>query len=668
MTLRPTLACAAVLACLAPSAHAAPKPAEGPFADNGGFLYHDQTGAWGDSHQKLLEARAERQALRQSVPAPVDVGEIAVIPDNGKIFVEPRPERRFDLPAGAGVRFAPAQSGFHVSSVDQALEPSAGAALPLGDDDTYELALPFTFEFMGLPYTSIHVNSDGNITFGEGDTGTSLRDGARLIGGPPRIAPLLKDLNPEAGGAVRAAVAADRVVVTWDAVPTFGTTRVSTVQASLTREGLVTLAYGAVQEPFAVVGVAEGHDAPPFSELDLSADLPRHVRAGAAFEEFQPAITLDGRRLVLREAARAFYRTHPDHFDHLVVFSEPSQVLEGFALAQSFTQRNATRGLGLPVFDSGFPAPGSELETIVNMNQIGLYWPDEAKLEDPPIKKFQFAPGANYLQGPPGADQISTRARWFGTGPSGSFTVGLHSAMSNLAHEIGHRWMAFVRHRDPATGQPSDLLLDDEGPFSTTGRTGAHWSSWHNTHVPAEQFGGDPRASSMEGNAITDLGASGHSCAVPGHTPFTTEPFELVDGYSELDQYLMGLRAPSDVSPFFYVDDPRLGSSPLSIFFGRNFLAHSALAFCGRRVDVTVDDVRAVEGAREPAFGDEDDMGTGRDVKTMAFLLIVDGDSPKPHTAAINQVDNVRRVWERYHPRATGGRGRFDTRLHPPVH
>ena len=36
--------------------------------------------------------------------------------------------------------------------------------------------------------------------------------------------------------------------------------------------------------------------------------------------------------------------------------------------------------------------------------------------------------------------------------------------------------------------------------------------------------------------------------------------------------------------------------------------------------------------------------------------------------AAIDHVDAVRRACGRYHPKATGLPGRFDTRLNPPVH
>ena len=40
----------------------------------------------------------------------------------------------------------------------------------LGDDSSQEVALGFTFPFQGQNYTSVFVNSNGNLTFGSGDT------------------------------------------------------------------------------------------------------------------------------------------------------------------------------------------------------------------------------------------------------------------------------------------------------------------------------------------------------------------------------------------------------------------------------------------------------------------------------------------------------------------
>ena len=100
-------------------------------------------------------------------------------------------------------------------------------------------------------------------------------------------------------------------------------------------------------------------------------------------------------------------------------------------------------------------------------------------------------------------------------------------------------------------------------------------------------------------------------------------------------------------------------------------------------------------GPRDPVLGDEQDAGSGIgpsdnakcasnrecvDVKTMAFILLVDGD-PSSHASAVSQVDNFRQAWEQYsNNSAVGGLGargqvgapgyikKFDTSLTPAIH
>ena len=101
--------------------------------------------------------------------------------------------------------------------------------------------------------------------------------------------------------------------------------------------------------------------------------------------------------------------------------------------------------------------------------------------------------------------------------------LGENNTLSVLGQEVGHRWLAYLNIRDH-TGATSDVLL---------GRDLAHWSFFFNSD-----------ASVMEGNAIQDQG---------GGKFLTTD---AVKRYSRLDQYAMGLVAPSDVPSFFYVENP----------------------------------------------------------------------------------------------------------------
>ncbi|HSB61002.1 MAG TPA: hypothetical protein VLI67_04745, partial [Vicinamibacteria bacterium] len=267
--------------------------------------------------------------------------------------------------------------------------------------------------------------------------------------------------------------------------------------------------------------------------------------------------------------------------------------------------------------------------------------------------------------------------------------------------EAGHRWLAFPAINHPTTGVGADNA-------DLLGRSLAHWSWFFNVRVPDVQFGGDPRASSAEGNVIEDLGPS-PLCVNPGERLFLTARNELIDGYTELDQYFVGLRSPGEVGPFWYIDRPTFPGT------GAPFPAAQASAsaqddrlICGQRVDLTLRNITDVgdvvmpfldsNGTRDPLIGDEQDAGpgitaaddaecaTGRrcvDVKTMAFILLVKDGPPDAakHSATIRQVDNFRRTWEVYgNGPAVGGRGargvagapgyikKFDTSLQPSIH
>jgi hypothetical protein len=684
--------------------------------------HHDTSGPYRKGQELVRHARNVARLAGTSAAAAqsADVGDVAVIVDNGQILIPPRPANPFDLPEPSSLSFVPSGAGaFAVSAGNLAFDSTTGGALSLGDDDALEVSLGgFNFPYLGNSYGSVFVGSDGHITLGAAEASSNTRNAGRHIGGPPRISPLFADLDPSATGAgsVNADVRADRIVVTWSGVPEFGTTNSNTFQAVLHSSGRIDFVYSTLALQFAVVGIAEGNDEGPINVVDLSAALPATFQAGAIFEEFSPAIVVQQMDVIA--LARAFYETHPDKFDFLVMFTADVVDLQG-AFAFHLGLHNDTEGLGFfrtggasTIFDScsavGLPA-GCELESLLNMNRIGLYWPDEQKLVDPPIKKFRFncvkpsgqaAPCGATFGGPPGSDQVSLRARWAGTlngdfGAHGSYTLGLNSAMSIMGQEAGHRWLAFPAIRNPAAfgGALSGALL---------GRAQAHWSFFFNVTVPPSQFealDGDPRSSSAEGNAIRDLGLGDPRCAA-GKRLFQTQPNELIDGYTELDQYFAGVRTPAEVStPFWYIRTPQVifGGSPTAVSDARD-----DVLICGDRVDLTMNNIFAAgavlgpsNGPRNPIIGDEQDAGPGItaadnatctaqarcvDVKTMAFIVVVPN-SPAAQTAVINQVDTFRRTWESYsNGPALGNRGarglagqpnylkKFDTSLNPPNH
>ncbi len=695
-------ALAGIALLLAPSlAQAAKEPKSIPWENTGVWEHVDGSGPHRDSHNLVLQARAAKLTANANTPQSRDEGDVAVIVDDGTLIIPPTPPNLYDIPSGTTISFVPGAGDFSVSSAAGGIVADPGGfTLGLTDDSATQVEPVDSGTFAGFPFfgttygtDEIFVGSDGHITFGAGDGSSAARDAARHVGGPPRVSTFLNDLNPDSGGDIRAEVNATTVVVTWDGVPEFGVANSNSVQAVLHSDGSIDLNYGSVAATIGVVGVAEGNNETPFTEIDYTADLPGTFAAGAIFEEFVIGNAFP--QMNTLGVAQRFLETHNDEFDFIVIFTD-FVVDIGFG-AFAFHQgiQNQTEGLGFfrngpsSLFDFTFvlenaqTGPIDELESVLNMNRIGLYWPTANNMVDPPIKKFRFSGGAT-LDGPPGSSQFSRRARHFGTlngdfGAHGSYTLGLNSAMSLMGQEAGHRWLAFPAFLHPGFFFSADLL----------GRSAAHWSFFHNVRVPDSQFGGDPRASSMEGNAIVDLGA-GASAGLPvpcdagaGESTFLTEPNELIDGFTELDQYFMGLRAAADVSPFWYADDPRSAFSGNSLGGVASFAAQDDIVFCGKRIDLTVSDITIAgafglgpgNGPRTPAIGDEDDAATNpdcgagpTDVKTMAFVLLVPGD-PGQHTSAIRQVDTFRATWQAYvNGDGTGGLGKFDTSLSPVCH
>src|SRR5262249_20511776 len=148
-----------------------------------------------------------------------------------------------------------------------------------------------------------------------------------------------------------------------------------------------------------------------------------------------------------------------------------------------------------------------------------------------------------------------------------------------VAHETGHLFLAYASIRDP----------NDPAARPMLGGQRARW---------ALTF--DSEASLLEGNRIRDDG--------PAVSPeFTTTA--TVEGYSPLDQYLMGFRTPDEVPPQFLVTGP-----------DRSFatrLPRVGVSFDGQRRDVSAAEIIAAEGRRTP------DSTVSQRRFRFAFILIV---------------------------------------------
>ena len=361
------------------------------------------------------QARSRATATVARPAADRDDNNIAILEDQGGDLI--LRANAFDL-ANTGLRFEPAGGGYAVRVTGAEFRPALGRTLSLGDDDSVAQTIASPFQFYGRRFTSLFVNSDGNLTFEEGDNASTARGLDRLASGAPRIAPFFADLDPSAGGGMFLDSAADATTVTWCAVPGFGLAQTVTVQAVLFSNGAIEFKFGATDLRDGIVALSPGRTE-TVTTVDLNpagGQVTEPVAIGELFAA-SPALNLVA-------ASRRFYQTHPDNFDQLVFWTDTTVVTEAFAFES--TVQNAITGTGLEVEDfSAALGSGGALQSVVNMDRISKY-PD--------------TPAAR--------------------------TLGERSALGILAHETGHRWLTHLLFRN-ADRSISDQLL---------GRQLAHWS------------------------------------------------------------------------------------------------------------------------------------------------------------------------------------------------
>jgi len=246
------------------------------------------------------------------------------VQDEGDIILPPN---TFDL-SSAGLRFARNGSGgYDVTRISGSFRATLGTRVTLTDDDSAARAVPFSFSFYGKAQTAAFVNSDGNITFEEADHASTDRNVARLLTGPPRVAPFLADLDPSMGnGRVFIDTSADHYTVTWCTVRGFDSTRTVTVQTTLLANGTIEMIYGSsVNLGDAIVGLSPGRTG-VFKPVNLSDAGPTSGAGGAVGERFAQDEQLD-----LIALSKKFYQTHPDNYDQLVLWTDAPVVTDAFA-------------------------------------------------------------------------------------------------------------------------------------------------------------------------------------------------------------------------------------------------------------------------------------------------------------------------------------------------
>jgi hypothetical protein len=415
---------ATLLAVLALGVSTRPAQAKGRGGWCGALPGRPLDAVW--AHREQASRRGGLRALASTRDnASFAVGQVAVLLDEGDLALV---KNDLDL-VGVDVSFAPVPGGYRVTRGALPLGTDPGTPITLDDDDAREVTLPFAFPFYGHAFDRVFVNSDGNLTFGAGDSASSPRRIGRLVGGPPRIAPLLTDLDPSAGGEISTQALGDQFVITWRGVPNFEATIKNTFEAVLHADGRIDFVYGAeLNGNFeeGVTGIAPGQGKDGVLAVDFQ-NANGETGPGALAESFRSENEVDEVAV-----ARKYFASFPDEVQQLVVYTSRHLTAQG-TFAYERGVKNEINGMGDEIYDySADYGSAGKLESFVMMDSLGKY-----------------------------PDDLTQR-----------FLNGVDSPLSILAHETGHRWLARALVRDGVT--TSDVLL---------GRQLAHWSFFMNSYA-----------------------------------------------------------------------------------------------------------------------------------------------------------------------------------------
>ena len=404
------------------------------------------------SNPRRAATDGARHATSPSVgPRAENIDNVALIADDGTIVVQPN---KFNLKKRSLI-FTPDAAGYRIERSDPSFEVDRGSKLsgflgadgrPGGENNGYiDLSLAgASFPFYGTFYDTIYVGTNGYITFVQGDTSARI-SAASLAIEMPRIAPLWADLDIDDGGNIYYNRLEGRHLVTWDSAREVVHGGKSTFQAVLYDDGRIAFAYKKVKARSSLTGISPGNSALDPQPIDFT-NPPAEPVAAPFFETFSSQ-----KRLDLPALTRALYRTQPDAFDMVYIWTDfPYD--NGLGVAHSFNVRNDIGGIGLRIFDRGAQYGSlARLATVITMG---------------------------------------TEASW----PSNpqALTAGLNTAVCIVCHELGHRWLAYINF-NVGNATKRDLL----------GRDDSHWSFLVDSRTnPEGSF-----SSLMEGNAWHDGGS-----------------------------------------------------------------------------------------------------------------------------------------------------------------
>jgi hypothetical protein len=189
-------------------------------------------------------------------------------------------------------------------------------------------------------------------------------------------------------------------------------------------------------------------------------------------------------------------------------------------------------------------------------------------------------------------------------------------AMSQIGHEMGHRWSAFVSAK--VGGETIEL-----GP--------THWATGLQAPV-AFPYQRPTEASAMGGGVWQDNYDG-------TFTQLDDDYYVPATGWSYLDLYLMGFISPAEVPDFFILRN--------LVHVGHDSNGHAI--FKADRTRITIQDVIATEGPRLPAVDKAQ-----KNFNTGMVMVVEHGKTPSPQL--IENVKGIRARWIDYWTTTTGHR------------
>jgi hypothetical protein len=194
-------------------------------------------------------------------------------------------------------------------------------------------------------------------------------------------------------------------------------------------------------------------------------------------------------------------------------------------------------------------------------------------------------------------------------------------AMSQIGHEMGHRWSAFVRAK---VGDETIQL----GPTHWTRGLQAPAAFPYQRPVEASAMGGGVWQDNFDGT----------------YTQLDDDYYVPATGWSYLDLYLMGMIGPSEVPDFFILRN--------LVPAGRDANGHPI--FKADRTKLTVQDVIAVEGPRLP-----DVDHAQKNFNTGMVVVVEHGKTPSEEL--LERTEGIRLRWMDYWQTTTGHRSTMTT-------